>query len=191
MRSNSDSRARSGKDSTPTPAQSATELGGFPSQLCTPLPPLTCLLFAWPLHTLFLSLLTILWGRLLDLNMAEEETKAQREEMAVLVFKLRTSWLQGWCSSPLPHPLSKEPTLVCFGILRYRLTAFPPATHFFYLSGCPGRLYLKREFKERLIKWKVGKINFLRQNKRLIMQSYRKRMFESGVRKVDRKYACS
>ena len=84
--------------------------------------------------------------------MAEEETKAQREEMAVLLFKLRTSWLQGQCSSPLLHPLSKEPTPVSFGVLRYRLTTFPPATCFFYLSGCPGRLYLKREFKEKLIK---------------------------------------
>ena len=74
--------------------------------------------------------------------MAEQETKAQREEMAVLVFKLRTSLLQGQCSSPLLHPLSKEPAPVSLGVLRYRLTAVPPAAHFFHLSGCPGRLYL-------------------------------------------------
>lgn len=84
--------------------------------------------------------------------MAEEETKAQREEMAVLVFKLRTSWLQGQCSSPLLYPLSKEPAPVSLGVLRYRLTTVPAAKRFFHLSRCPGRLYLKREFKERLIK---------------------------------------
>lgn len=84
------------------------------AQLCTLLPPIKCLLCAWPLHTLFLALLTILCGRRYDLNLAGEGSTAQRQEMVVPVFSLRTSWLQGQCSSPLLHVLSMEPALASF-----------------------------------------------------------------------------